>query len=657
MQDTVHSSSPWLPLIKPFLAISLALCVSSMAALSWADYTDSMFGGNETDETKLEVTDPTPVQELSPTGDTEALPGTEPLYDQGVMVTQIEIEGNDHVPIGKVMEILDTKPGSLYSKKRLQKDLKKLYESGYFTENLRAVPVATKDGIRVKYVVEENPLVQSISFSGNTLIESSEILPLFREQIGLPQNANLINKAVAQVEELYQKKGYVLARVDDIQEPETGKVVLTINEGKIASISFDGNYKTKDFVLKRALAQKEGEFYNENVIADDMKRIFSIQAFTDVRRVIKASADKPGEYDLTIELDEKKTGTISLGGGVDTGTGLFGTVGYSDVNFRGHGENMSTSYSLGTGVIGSSNQTLRRRIMQFQSSWFNPSIGDSLVSIGASVFARELGSFNVPLAIERRIGGELNLGAPIKSLPGVSYGSGFGYESIHIKEGVSQARLDQYNITAAQRERMLRDGDYAYATPTLAIDTRNNRMEPTSGWYNTIGSKFAAGLKGPSYGQVSANFRRYLTITDDLSLSANVQGGTNVLGDIPQFDMFRLGGNYTIRGFQEGAVGTGQSYLMGSTELRAKVPYLKRFTKYPFYDILSFALFADAGKMYQRAETDALFGRPGYGIAFGGGIRLNLPAVGALRFDYGVPVGGNKGTGVRNINFGVGQKF
>jgi outer membrane protein assembly factor BamA len=61
--------------------------------------------------------------------------------------------------------------------------------------------------------------------------------------------------------------------------------------------------------------------------------------------------------------------------------------------------------------------------------------------------------------------------------------------------------------------------------------------------------------------------------------------------------------------------------------------------------------------LFGEADSNDIFNRPGYGISVGAGLRLNLPAVGPLRIDYAIPIGGNTGDHVRNFNFGAGQKF
>lgn len=632
------------------LAVILALTIGLQPLTSFAQSVDTF--GEE--EIPLE---PTPIEELTPGGEGNVLPGTESLYDQAITVTQIEIQGNKLIPAETILQVIETKPGTIYSKRRLQSDLKKVYDLGYFTENLRVVPVATRDGIHLKIEVEENPVVQRFEFEGETVVDEADLQEVYADQIGKPQNINMINAGIQDVEALYKDKGYILARVEDIREDEPGVVRLIINEGRIGTITFSGNKKTKDYVIRRAMAQKEGEIYNEKTVSDDMRRIFSTQAFSDVRRVIKASPEQPGAYDLMVEVDEKKTGALSLGGGIDTATGVFGSVGYSDPNFMGRGQNISTIFSLGTGVLGADRDTADQTVVQFQANWFTPSIAETANSLGVSLFGRDLASFNVPLAIERRIGTEVTWGRPIERLPGLTTSVGLGYENTNLREGVTAARLASLGITPAQRAEQLEDGSFIYLSPGVAYDSRDNRFNPSQGWLATVGSRLGFGLDTDSYGTITANIRRYLKITDGVTFAMNLQGGGAPFGETPQFNLFRMGGAYTVRGFQEGGVGVGQHFLLGSAEVRTKLPLLKRFTQLPIYDMVQAALFADAGVLFDEADTNDIFDRPGYGISVGAGVRINIPALGPIRVDWAKPLGGNTGRQTRNFNFGVGQKF
>ena len=60
---------------------------------------------------------------------------------------------------------------------------------GYFTENMRAIPVNNSDGsITLKIVVTENAPVTDFTIEGNTVISTDEILSYLLPMKGKPQN-------------------------------------------------------------------------------------------------------------------------------------------------------------------------------------------------------------------------------------------------------------------------------------------------------------------------------------------------------------------------------------------------------------------------------------------------------------------------------------
>lgn len=641
---------------KPFITTLLAFTLAVSPTLAFAsDALDKVLETQTTapSETTLE---PTPLEDFG-NSENQTIPGTEPLYDQGVTITQVEIDGNEHIPDDELLGAIETLPGTVYNKRRLKQDLENIYNLGWFTENMRAVPTTAKDGIHIKYEVHENPMVKDFVVEGNKVIESRELLEPFDKLAGKPQNIKAINEAIKGVEKDYQDKGYVLTRVDGIDQDEDGTVVIKVNEGKLHKITFQGNKKTKDFVIRRAMAQKEGEVYNEKTVQADMKRIFSTQTVSDVRRVVKASTEVPDEYDLVIETDEKKTGTVSLGGGLDTGTGVFGSAGYNDPNFMGRGYNLSVMGSVGSGVIGNAATVVRRRTLQFQTSFYNPSLFETKNSLGTQAYARQFGSFNVPYAIESRYGGGVTLGRPLESIPNTAASLGLSFESIHLSEGYAD-RVASHGVSTATRKNQLEGGSFVYLDPSIYYDSRNNRFDPNSGYYISLADRVALGFGGQSnsYSNVTGDIRRYMRVTDNTTFAIQGRGGYNYLGNIPDFNKFRMGGPFDVRGFQVGSLGIGDHYMMGSAEIRTKVPFLKKLKKYPIYDMLQVAMFADAGQLFGRGSTDDNYGRRGFGASAGLGIRLNLPYLGPLRFDFGVPIAGAR-YNVNNINFGVGQKF
>ncbi len=628
------------------LALLLALVVCS-SPLGWAKEVTPLLPVDE------EEAQPTPVSEFAPDSATSS-PNTR--YDEALTINKISVNGNRLIDDYQIKDTMVMRSGSLYKKGTLQSDLRRIYDMGYFTEKIRAVPIATRDGIHLRIEVEENAPVTGVQVNGNQIVTDAELMEIFSPQTGLPQNIKQLNESIEKIEKLYAEKGYILARVKNISDDPDGMINLDINEGRIENIHFVGNRKTKDYVVERLMRMKSGDIYNEKILSEDLKRIFGTQSFSDVRRVITASPDEPDKYDLTVELDEKKTGAISLGGGLDTGTGIFGSVGYTDPNFRGRGENFSSIASVGTGVIGRGDSLADARTYQFEVGWSTPSLRQTDNALGTSLYGRDMASINVPLGIERRIGANVTWSRPIKSFDNTAFSLGFGGERVSLREGGTSGDLSDLGITG--RNTQLEGGTFLNVTPTIAFDTRDNRFDPTKGWLNTYSLTGAAGLDGASYGTASANIRKYTKIRDGIVLALNAQAGNSLIGDVPAFNMFRMGGSYSVRGFQEGGLGIGNGFLMGSAELRSKLPLWGKLKDIPILNTASTAFFADAGQVLDQAEfTSGDYAKSGFGISVGAGLRFNIPGVGPIRVDYALPVAGGNSKYYRRMNFGVGQKF
>lgn len=598
---------------------------------------------------------PTPLREFAPD---DIRPARGQRYDQGLTINKVSIEGNKLIQAQKIKDSMVIRPGSLYSKTTLKDDLRRIYDMGYFTEKIKAVPISTNDGIVLRIVVQENAPVTGVNIEGNTLIDDNELQAIFANQTGLPQNIGQLNESIEKIEKLYADKGYVLARVSSIEDDPDGVINLKINEGEIDKIQFVGNRKTKDFVIKRLMVTQEGKVYNEKLLAEDLKRVFGTQSFSDVRRVLTASPDNPDKYNLTVEVDEKRTGAISLGGGIDTSSGLFGSVGYNDPNFLGRGQNVNSVFAVGTGVIGRDRDTVASaRTFQFDVGWSDPAFMNTDNSLSFNTYGRDFASFNVPLGVERRIGSEIAWGRPLASLRNTSFGLSLRGENVNIREYATTKELRDFGITASDRKSQLEGGTFVSLSPTLAFDTRNNRFNPTSGWLNTVSLTGAYGLGGDSYGLASVNLRKYIKIREGITLALNAQGGRSLLGEMPEFNMFRMGGAYSVRGFQEGGLGVGSGFLMGSAEVRAKIPMIGKLKNIPVLNSLTAAGFIDAGTLMGESSLNSVFDRPGTGIATGLGLRLNMPGIGPIRIDYAIPLSGGGSDAVRRWNFGVGEKF
>ena len=584
-----------------------------------------------------------------------------PVGDENVTyIKSLEIYGNNMVDTDFIKDNIESRDGHIYDRKVITKDLNALYSTGYFTQNIRAVPMKLDDGsVRLRIVVEENPPVTGFTFVGNDSIPTSDLEEIVEPLEGRPQNIVEINNAIDRIQELYASRGYILSRVSAVTDDPDGIINLEVSEGRIGNISVVGNHKTKDFIVKRNILSSPGEVYNENVMRTDIMRLMGTQAFRDVQREIVMN-EETGLYDVTVNLDEQRTGKISLGVGLDSSSGFFGSVGFGENNFRGLGQKINLNVMAGTGILMDDNSVLRRANWQAELSFLEPHFKKEGQSLGFRAFYRSFGSYQVPLAVEKRFGGDVTLARVFEKYPHLTGSVSFGVENVDLSEG-DEARIRNmfaaHGLSMQQRKEQLEGGFYLHAIPAITFDTRDNITNPRHGLIARVSLEEALSLSGASsYGKLEGAIKKFIPAGKKSSFVVTARSGGQLNGHVPEFAMYSLGGPYNIRGFNISEVGTGKGYMMGSLEYRTPIPFIDRLTSNTFINNIRLAAFVDAGKLFSHSLSDTLYDRPGYAITAGAGIRVFIPGLGPINLDYGIPLTNTHGSRSHGFfTFGMGD--
>ena len=581
-----------------------------------------------------------------------------------IQFQSVEIVGNSLIDSSEILECVKIKPGDPYSVEAVQQNLKAIYDMGYFTEKMRAIPVKVDDkNIKLQIIVQENIPITDFTITGNDSIATGDLLQILNPMVNKPQNINRINDAIQEIQEYYASQGYILARVTAVTDDPDGMVNIDIDEGKIGSIVIEGNKKTKDFVVKRNILTQPGTIYNENLIKQDLMRLYGTQAFKDVKRTIERDEENPEVYNVTIHLEEQRTGTISLGGGLDTATGLFGTGGFTDNNFRGTGQRVSLSLLAGTGVVMADSSMLNRANLQAEISWFEPKLRGTDNSLMIKAFGRDFASYQIPLAVEQRFGIESTISRAFVNFPHLVGSFGIGLENVHVKEGDANQIAKLYaahNIPISERAKQLQGGLFLSLSPSLIYDTRDNSTLPRSGVFANVRFDEEIALDGfeNTFGKLSGGIKKYYPVAKKSSVSLAFRAGGKIHGDMPEVMAYRLGGPYTVRGFRMSGIGTGSGFMMGSAEFQTPIPFIDRITDAKFLDNIRIAAFVDAGQIYGSTVTNEIYNRPIHAITAGVGVRVFVPGVGPLAIDWGYPLTGvPNGTSKGAFTFGIGEFY
>lgn len=605
------------------------------------------------------------------------------------LIDDVKIEGNRLVSTEHIMSVVKTKPGDKFDKEQVIEDLKAINGLGYFDDrSLQVVPELSNGGVLLKIRVQENAPVTQFSFQGNQVLSTEEISRAFADQLGKPQNLSQLSQAIERVEQAYHEKGFILANVTDVKDDPDGSISLTINEGTIDNIEIVGNRKTKEFIVKNSIKVKPGQTYNENQLTSDLRKLYGNGYFQDIRRSIVPSKD-PGKYTLKIEVDEKRTGAVGLGGGVDSVAGPFGSLSFSDSNFRGRGQVVGFSSQIGSGMFGSVNNAINnggnsflanQRTYQLEANFIEPNLRGTNTSMAVSLSGRNFNSMMIEQSQQRTLGANVNFSKPLKK--NFSLNLGLAGENTSLKNLSNlfdgQTLIDQMSanalkngdaLNAAQatalaqqvRSQQLRGGTYATISPSISYDTRDSAFDTRKGSYAKLSASPSLGLSGPSFAKLGASYSKYKSVNKSVTLAFNAQAGT-ALGGAPQFAQYRLGGWNGVRGYRAFSdLGTGTTMLLGTAEVRGTIPGLAKADSKVLRTIgknVRPVLFADFGQVSGNGLTNSLLARSGVGAAVGVGLRLNLPMLGMVRLDYGFPLVNSLLGGLKpRFTVGFGEKF
>ena len=612
------------------------------------------------DKTPQPVTPPTSTKPVAPT--------TPTTVESQVLVGEVAIktpEGQPPLPLElqqKIYDVIGTKPGRTVTRTQIQSDINSIFATGFFS-NVQAEPEDTDIGVRVTFFVLPNPVLKAVNTEGTKVLEPSVIDRIFGSQIGKITNLKDIQAGVKELEKHYQDKGYVLAQIVDIKATPEGVINLIVSEGtieaiKVAFINEEGKTVdkegkpvtgvTRDFIVTRELTVKEGEIFNKNTIQNDLQKVFALGLFDDLNIGLAPGSD-PRKVIVTVNVKEKNTGSIAAGAGLSSSTGLFGTVSFQQQNLGGNNQKIGLDIQVG------------EKDLLFDLNFTDPWLaGDpNRTSFTANIFNRRLFSyiFDSPIGIGtaqdtpriNRVGTGFSFSRPLD--PTTTASLGLRYERVSITDGSNNiSALDSLNNPLSASGTGIDDLfllQFAYAT-----DKRDNPTKPTSGSVFRIATEQSIPIGSGSVflNRVRASYSYFVPVSfinfaeGAQTLAFNVQAGS-VLGTLPPYEAFQIGGSNSVRGWDEGKIGSGRSFGIFSAEYR-----------FPVFSILGGVLFFDYGTDFGSAadvpgNPAGARNKPGNGAGYGIGVRVQSP-LGSIRVDYGMSSNG----GVQ-FSFGLGEKF
>lgn len=493
-----------------------------------------------------------------------------------------------------------------------------------------------------------------VAVKGSSLFPSAELEKDIRMSSGKTFTPAGQRKDVETLRDFYGTKGFIDARINAVRTPntETGNMDVTYqveerDKSFVEKIEIKGNVKTKDKVLRRELAISPGETFDMVRVKLSKQRLENLNYFEKVDAQPEPT-DVPNRKNLVVNVEEKNTGNMSLGAGFSSVESVVGFLEVSQGNFdlfnppwfTGGGQKMRLKASYGS------------RRQDYLLSFVEPWLLDRKLAFGVDLYHRNT-SFQSSLYDEVQSGMRLSLERALWTdffRGNVSY----TVEDVGIKN-VDPAASPELESEAGTQI-------VSKIGASITYDTRTGGMIPSGGHRVELATEFAGGPFGgeSDFYKMELRGSQYFPgfwqgqTWELLGRFGAVQGFS---GDrVTLFNRYFLGGPRSLRGYRFADVSPrdslnepfgGNTYWMGSVEYT--IPLIER---------LRFAMFYDIGNVYSSSfsfNPNIAKGETMYQDNVGFGFRLNIPNLGPLRLDYGIPITSDRNQNKSGrFNFDVG---
>jgi len=489
--------------------------------------------------------------------------------------------------------------------------------------------------------------VRKLTISGYQNTTEDRIRKLLKMKEGSVYSPKQLRDDAKAVADAYGSGGYVDLVVLPEGEPAGPAQIdvhYKIEEGVrsfVNRINIEGNTRTKDKVIRREVLVAPGDVFNTVRVDLTKKRLDNLGYFAKVE-TYPEETDIPGRKDLTILVQEKRTGSLSFGGGFSTVDKLVGfaelTQGNFDLlnwpSFTGGGQKFRLRIQYGT--------QRKDLIMTLSEPYFldrRLALTGQLFYTEANYYSNEYNQRNYGFMVEMR-----------KPLNAYMYGTlGYTLQDVDIFD-VSASASD---VIQSQAGSTLESKVFT----SVVFDSRDNPLLSRRGQRVTF-SPFIAGsflggdikvygmdLEGSKYFHLP--WDTILLINGEIATVSHYSSGSGV----PIYERLYLGGSNNLRGFPFREVGPQDENgepTGGQTMARTTIEWT-----FPIIEKARGAVFYDTGFVNTSSWS---FGFNHIASDIGVGIRLDLP-IGPLRLDYGYPLLRDGYNGGGHFNFNVGYQF
>jgi outer membrane protein insertion porin family len=491
-----------------------------------------------------------------------------------------------------------------------------------------------RDGFVITFAIEEGERYRFGNIDVNISLKDlpkEQVLPLLTMQTGDWYNAEAVERSIGALTDALGNRGYAFVEVKPEvtrnRDERTIDIVFNVREGPqvyVERIDINGNVRTLDKVIRREFRLVEGDAFNTGRMQRSKERIQNLGFFKKVE-VTNSPGSAPDRTVIAVEIEEQSTGELSLGIGFSTSDGPLADISVRERNFLGRGQDVR----IGT--------VISFRSQQVDLSFTEPYFLDKNIAAGVDLF-------------EVKTSPTTNFFSGISPVyQQFSYGGALraGYQ---ISENVRQtfkytARSDKITDVSSDASLFIQLQAGTHTTSSvgqvLLYDRRDNRLEPTSGYYASLGNDLAGAGFGVHYIRNKLNAGYYYSVAPEWVLSVTGEAG-DIFGwnrdKVFLQDRFFVGGD-NLRGFAPAGIGPrdtissdalgGNKYYLGSVALSVPLGLPKELG-------ITGRVFSDFGTLFSNDQKNLVL-TPAQ-LAGNGGLQPVIQDSAAVRASAGVGV-------------------
>lgn len=572
-----------------------------------------------------------------------------------------------------------------YSREKLSGDLEKLnswyLDRGYVDFAVDSTQVSISPDRQDMFITAgltegDQYRVSSVQVTGDTILPKEQI-----ERMVLVKPEQIFSRRLLEISSdsitaTLSNIGYAFAQVNPIpdvnRENKTVGINMQVVPGprvNVRRITFKGNNRTSDEVIRREMRQFEGSWYSQAAVDRSKIRLQQLGYFETVDVETTPVAGTSDQVDVVYNLKETTSGSFVFGLGFSQLSGLTAQVQLSQSNFLGSGNQVSV-------------QAQRNDYMQrYDFSFRNPYFTDNGLSLGYNLWWRELdySDFNTAQYSTNSGAAQAVFGLPITETDTVTAMLGIDTNEILVFPGSTPPSIVDYILALDRQTFHAWRAEIGWGRNSL-----DNFLTPTRGMQQRVWLETTLPGSTVEYYKLNYNISKFWPLSRHFVLNTRAELGygdsygdattrdicgtplnyncppgssdyirTVTADGLPFFENFYAGGVRSVRGFTDNTLGPrelgqplgGAFKTVGSMEM-----YFPTLLDTPAARVSAFVDVGNVFKDYDAFDAQEL--RVSSGIAL-----MWRSPMGPISISYAYPIKKEDEDELERLQFTFGGTF